>query len=193
MATATTARYSVEEYLALERPAPTRSEYRDGEIVPMSGASEVHNTITLNVALEIKLRIRGRGWKVYANDMRVCLEPNGLYAYPDVIVVTEQPRLLDDHFDTLLNPTLIVEVLSPSTESYDRGEKFDRCRRLESLREYVLVAQDEMRGWCHSRRGEEWDQAGYAGRDGLVRFTSIGCDVPIREIYAQTGLSDRGE
>ena len=132
-------RLTPEDYLALERSADFKSEYFDGEIFAMTGASEPHNTIVANTLSEIRQQLKKRPCKVYANDMRVKVDPTGLYTYPDVVVVCGKARLEDAHLDTLLNPTLIVEVLSDSTEAYDRGRKFEHYRKLESLAEYVLI------------------------------------------------------
>src|SRR5215510_15498100 len=110
-----------EEYLALERKAGYKSEYFAGEIFAMSGASEQHNLIVANVVATLHTQFRNRPCKVYASDMRVKVSPTSLYTYPDVVALCSEPRFDDDQKDTLLNPTVIIEVLSPSTEAYDRG------------------------------------------------------------------------
>lgn len=131
---------SPEDYLALERSAEFKSEYFDGQIFAMAGASESHNIITLNVGSEIRQQLKKCPCTVYVSDMRVKVGPTGLFTYPDVVVVCGQAQFDDSHLDTLLNPTLIVEVLSDSTEAYDRGRKFEHYCKLESLAEYVLIA-----------------------------------------------------
>jgi Uma2 family endonuclease len=135
-------RYTPEQYLDIERAADYKSEYFDGEIFAMAGASEEHNTITFNLSGALVPQLRGTGCRGYAGDMRVKVDASGLYTYPDVVVVCGERHFTDDHLDTLTNPTLIVEVLSPSTEGYDRGQKFANYRRIPSLETYVLVAQD---------------------------------------------------
>ena len=151
MATRTPQTYlTPEEYLVLERKAipdaeTVRSEYLDGEIIAMFGASFTHNLITGNIFAELHTCLRGSGCVVFANEMRVSIPTAESYFYPDVGVVCEEPRFEDDVFDTLLNPIVIVEVLSPSTEAYDRGDKFAHYRQLQSLQEYVLVSQDKVR------------------------------------------------
>lgn len=130
------------EYLAAERTAAEKSEYINGHVYAMAGASRVHNLIVVNTVSELRTQLRGGRCEAYANDMRVKVERTGIYTYPDVIGLCEEPRFEDENVDTLLNPTVIIEVLSPSTERCDRGEKFAHYRRLESLREYILVAQD---------------------------------------------------
>ncbi|HEY2156393.1 MAG TPA: Uma2 family endonuclease, partial [Isosphaeraceae bacterium] len=127
--------------------------------------------------------------RVYAGAAR-------LFAYPDVVVVEGEPRFHDDEFDTLLNPAVIIEVLSPSTEDYDRGDKFLRYRRLDSLQEYVLVAQDQVRVERYTRLGQDWPLTASTNLDDVLRLNSIGCDVPLRQVYAKTPLAEttpRGE
>ncbi|MCG9129442.1 Uma2 family endonuclease, partial [Candidatus Poribacteria bacterium] len=143
MATATAKiLYTPEEYLIKERSADFKSEYRDGDIVAMPGASRQHNLITVNISSGLHIQLIDRSCEVYTNDMRVKVSDTGLYTYPDVVVVCEEPNFEDNNFDTLLNPTVIVEVLSPSTETYDRNEKFTSYQTLESLQEYILVSQN---------------------------------------------------
>ena len=138
--------FTPEEYIALERKAHFKSEYFDGHIIAMSGASRQHNLIVTNISGELHVQFKGRGCEVYTNDMRVRPSPRDTYVYPDVVVVCGEPEFEDDVFDTLLNPILIVEVLSPSTERRDRGEKFTRYKHLAALQEYVLVSQDKVFG-----------------------------------------------
>jgi Uma2 family endonuclease len=172
-----------EEYLARERRAESRSEYVDGRIYAMTGASEPHNLIALNVASELRARFRGRPCRVYASDMRVKVGETGMYTYPDVVAVCGQPRFEDAHVDTLLDPTVIVEVLSPSTERYDRGEEFAHYRRLASLQEHVLVAQDRVRVEHFARRGEQWLLTEFSDLDGAHALPSLDCTLPLRDVY----------
>ncbi len=183
-------RYTPEQYLALERKAPFRSEYFDGCITAMSGASRLHNLIAINLSRVISTQLLDRPCEVYASDMRVGVSPTGLYTYPDIVAVCGEPQLQDSELDTLLNPTVIVEVLSSSTEAYDRGNKFAHYRRLESLREYVLVAQDRVRVERYTRRGDEWVLAELSRLDDILHLASIGCEVALREIYTKTQLQD---
>jgi Uma2 family endonuclease len=142
MSAANTDFITAAEYLEIERKAEIKSEYIAGRTYAMSGASRQHNLITANTLSEIHPQLRGRNCEAFVSDMRVKVSPTGMYTYPDDVAVCGEARFEDSHMDTLLNPTVIVEVLSGSTEAYDRGEKFAHYRRLESLREYVLVAQD---------------------------------------------------
>lgn len=136
---------SAEDYLAFERKSEFRHEYYRGEIFQMSGASREHNVIVFNLVNQIGSQLRGKNCEGYANDMRVFMPVTGLYTYPDVAVVCGDPQFLDSEFDTLLNPVVVVEVLSPSTANYDRGKKFWHYQSIESLREYLLIAQDEIK------------------------------------------------
>ena len=178
-----------EEYLALERKATTKSEYLDGRMYAMSGASRAHNLITMNISSGLHAQLRERACEVYANDMRVKVSPTGLYTYPDVVVVCDEPRLEDSVSDTLLNPTVLVEVLSPSTEAYDRGEKFAHYRQLDSLQEYILVSQDCVRVEHYLRQGEQWLLTEFSALDDRLYLASIECELSLREIYAKVTFS----
>src|SRR3989440_8660463 len=134
-----------DEYLRLERQAEYKSEYLNGEIFAMGGASRQHNLITVNIGAEFNRQLKGKPCEAYSSDMRVKVRANGLYTYPDVIVVCGEPQFEDREVDTLLNPTLLVEVLSQSTERYDRIAKTSYYRTIDSLHEHLLVAQHEVR------------------------------------------------
>ena len=174
-----------EEYLALERKATIKSEYVNGQMYAMSGASRAHNLICLNIGGELRTQLKERACEVYTNDMRVRVTVAGLYTYPDVLVVCEEPRFEDDSFDILLNPTVLFEVLSPSTEAYDRGAKFGYYRQLDSMQEYTLVSQDLMRVEHYLRHNEQWILTEFGSLDDVVGLTSIDCELPLREIYAK--------
>ena len=176
-------RYTPEEYLALEREAEYKSEYINGHIFAMAGASEAHNLITANVAGEMRSQFKGRPCKVYSSDMRVKVSRTGMYTYPDVVAVCGEARVEDDHQDTLLNPTVIIEVLSPSTEAYDRGDKFAHYRRLESVQEYVLIAQDKVRVDHYVKQGKKWVLTEFSEINDTVPLASVGCNLALREIY----------
>jgi Uma2 family endonuclease len=172
-----------EEYLALERAAETKSEYVDGMLVPRAPATRSHVLITVNIAAEINQQLRDRSPEVYMVDMRVRVVEGGMYSYPDVVVVCDLPQFEDDEFDVLLNPTLIVEVLSPSTEAYDRGLKFQRYRQRPSIQEYILVAQDRAVVERYSRHGDHWILTESAGLEATLDLPSIGCTLALRDIY----------
>ncbi|MDQ2807104.1 MAG: Uma2 family endonuclease [Chloroflexota bacterium] len=177
--------YEPAEYLTLERAAAYKSEYLAGEIFAMAGASEEHNTITLNIASELRIQLRGSPCRAYANDMRVKVQASGLYTYPDVVAVCGERRFEDGHRDTLLNPTVIFEVLSPSTEGYDRGKKFALYRGLESLQEYLLVAQDEARVEHYIRHDHDWVLRDVAD---TIQFAAIAAVLPLAAVYENVAL-----
>lgn len=172
-----------EQYLLRERAAAERHEYYRGEMFAMSGASREHNLVTGNLNAELRTRIMGRPCETYSNDMRVRIERAGYYTYPDVVVVCGEPRFLDREVDTLLNPTVLIEVLSPSTEAHDRGFKSACYREIPSLKQYVIVSQDRMAVECYSRRGEEWMLVDSRGPEGVLRLDSIDVVIPLNEIY----------
>lgn len=175
---------SPEEYLEIERKAARKSQYLNGEILAMAGASRPHNLIVANLVGELRNQLRGGPCEVYASDMRVRVRDTGLYTYPDVTVVCGAADLEDEHGDTLLNPTALIEVLSPSTANDDRGWKGEHYRRIPSLREYVIVAQGEARVERYRRRGQrEWLLTEVVGLDQTVELASAGCGLALRDIY----------
>ncbi|MGA7730840.1 MAG: Uma2 family endonuclease [Chloroflexia bacterium] len=175
--------YTPDEYLALEREAKHRSEYINGEIYAMAGASEAHVTITGNLWTEIKQQLKGKPCRSYAIYMRVQVSATGMYTYPDLVATCGERAFSDAKQDSLTNPTFIAEVLSPSTEAYDRGEKFAHYRELPSLQEYVLVAQDKMQVERYMRHGEDWLLSVISDPATSLHATSIGCAIPLSEIY----------
>ena len=180
---------SPEEYLTLERKAEVRSEYMNGDMVAMSGGSREHNLITGNIVGELRSQLRGRPCEVYPSNMRVKVSATGLYTYPDVVVVCGEPQFEDANVDTLINPTVVVEVLSDSTESYDRGAKFGHYRKIESLVEYVLVDQHEYRIEQYVRQPEgQWLRTDVTGLAGKLVMPSIECSIHTADIYERVSL-----
>jgi Uma2 family endonuclease len=139
-----TLRCSPDEYLPLERKSDVKHEFWGGFVLERVRSSREYNLIAGNLGSEIRSRLRERPRETYVSNMRVCVDATGPYSYPDVVVVCGERQFLDAHVDTLLNPTVLVEVLSPSTEADDRGRKFAHYQRLPSLREYVMVSQDRV-------------------------------------------------
>lgn len=177
-------RLTSEQYLMIDRRAERKSEFFDGEMFEMAGASERHNLITLNVGGELRNRLRGRPCKTYASDMRVQVGATGLYTYPDVIVACGEARFRDGELDTLLNPKVIIGVRSPSTESYDRGRKSTRYRRGDSLAAYLLIEQDRPHVEHYFRDPDgQWRLTDAFGLTQSVRLNSIDCELPLAEIY----------
>ena len=190
MAVLTKTRINPEEYLAIERRAETKSEYLDGEMFAMTGVTRRHSLVTTNLVREISQRLIDRPCEVHSSDLRVHIPMTGLYTYPDLAVVCGEPRFQEDQeVDTLLNPTLIIEVLSPTTEAYDRGKKFEHYNAVESLAEYVLVSQTAPRVEQFVRQdGGHWLFTATSGLDAKVLFPTIGCELALAEIYHKVPL-----
>ncbi len=173
-----------EEYLAIERAAEYKNEYVNGEIFAMTGASRNHNLIAGNIAGELRQQLKGKPCEVYPGEMRVKAPAARSYVYPDVVVVCGEPQFEDGYFDTLLNPTLIVEVLSKSTESYNRLAKSAYCRTIETLDEYLLVAQEEYRVEQYIRQTEgRWLLSEVRSMESVIELKSIACSLALRDIY----------
>jgi Uma2 family endonuclease len=182
-------RYTAEEYLALERQAECKSEYYAGDIFAMAGASRWHNLIVTNVVRELSLQLKGRPCTTYPSDMRVKISPTGLYTYPGVTVVCGEAQFEDTQQDTLLNPTLIVEVLSESTEAYDRGGKFAHYRKLASLMEYVLIAQTKPHVEHYVRQPDNrWLLAEADSVHQTLHLPSIDCHLALAEVYDKVDI-----
>src|SRR5207249_2311543 len=145
---------SPQEYLALERQSETKHEYYEGEIVALAGASEKHNLIVVNLIVVLHAQLKGRPCKVYPSDMRLKVSRTGAYTYPDVMVACKKSELEDSHKDTILNPVVIIKVLSKSTEDIDRGRKFENYRQIETLQDFLLVSQDSHRVERMTRQSE---------------------------------------
>lgn len=177
-------KYTPEEYLELERQAEYKSEYFDGEIFAMAGASEEHNLIAGNIFASLHSQVRKHGCRAYISDMRIDMSKKGLYAYPDVVVVCGASEFSDRHKDNLTNPKVIIEVLSKSTEAKDRGFKFMRYRKLDSSAEYMLVSQDSLHIEHYARQSNNrWVLTEISSLESTVKLASIGCDLRIADIY----------
>ena len=172
-----------EEYLTWERKQPFKNEYHNGQIVAMSGASRSHNRITVDIVTQLNNQLMERECEVFASEMRVRTSPEISYFYPDVIVVWGEPRFEDDTFDTLLNPMLVIEVLSPSTAAFDRGEKFEHYKQIASLQEYILVSQNNVRVEYYRRQGSQWSHNTFEHLEDMLPLASIECTLPLRAIY----------
>ena len=178
-----------QEYLVIERAADFKSEFFDGEMFAMAGTSKEHSIITVNLTGEFYAALRGKVCQPFSSDLRVKVSASGLYTYPDLTIVCGPVDVEDEQADVLLNPTLIIEVLSPGTERYDRGKKFDLYRELDSLKEYVLVSQDQYRVEQFLRgNGSEWGYRVAFKEDDIVEFPSVGCSIPIKDIYARVAF-----
>lgn len=177
------------EYLAFERANPIRHEYLAGEVFAMSGASRAHNLISGNLVVALKTQLRGRDCELYAADMRVKIAPLHRCTYPDLSIVCDALRFADEALDTLLNPTLIIEILSPSTEAYDRGREFHAYQHIDSLREYLLVVQDGPHIERYLRReGGIWEYTSADGLHARLALDSVGCTLVLADVYEQVNF-----
>jgi Uma2 family endonuclease len=173
-----------EQYLEIERKAERKSEYWNGEMFAMAGASEPHNLVASNTASLAHAQLRSKPCRVYHSDMRIRVLATGLNTYPDIVIVSGERLFLDGLRDTLLNPKLIVEVLSPSTEAYDRGRKFEHYRQIESLEQYLLLSQDRMQAELFSRQpGGQWLLRFATRPEEFVELSSVGCRLSLAECY----------
>ena len=191
MATVPKSYISHQQYLAQERMAKFKSQYFGGEMFAMAGGSREHNLIVANIVRELGNELKDRRCEVYASDMRVKVSKSGLYTYPDTSVVCDTPEFEDDQFDTLVNPKLLFEVLSESTESYDRGGKFRQYREIDSLKEYVMVSQDRVSVECYLRQaGDRWLLKEIQSIEESVTFDSIQVTIPLAELYRNISFEE---
>ncbi|MEX2167756.1 MAG: Uma2 family endonuclease [Pirellulales bacterium] len=174
------------DYLAIERKSDVKHEYYRGEMFAMAGATREHGLITLNIGANIHAQLASRKCEVFTSDMRVKVDETGLYTYPDVVATCEQACFEDLRGDTLLNPQLVIEVLSDSTENYDRGKKFEHYRRIASLREYVLISQEEPHVELYSRQADGgWLLTEAKGLEATIELPAIKCRLKLAEVYAK--------
>jgi Uma2 family endonuclease len=186
MATPARSFFTPQEYLDLERKAVHKSEYLNGQIFAMSGASPQHNVITTNTIVTLHRQITSEGCHVYTSDMKVRVESTNLYTYPDVSVACGKPRFDADEMGILLNPVLIVEVLSPTTERYDRVGKFAMYSGITSLREYVLVSQSTVHVERYLRRpGGKWLLTEASHLKDFIKLASVPAILKVRDLYRQ--------
>lgn len=181
-----------EQYLEIERKAEIRSEYYNGEMFAMAGAARAHVLIVHNVDRVLGNQILERPCEIYSHDMRVRVPATGLYTYPDIAGTCDKPQFADNELDTLLNPRLIVEVLSPSTEAYDRGRKFEHYRSIDSLQEYLLIASERIHVELFTRQTDgRWLLSSEAGRmEDVVELASIDCRLKLADVYRKVEFSE---
>src|ERR1039457_2661936 len=184
MATQPKTHLTPEQYLEIERKAEFKSEYYQGEMFAMSGASYPHIGIVANAVASLHQQLRRGPCRPLSNDMRVRVTPAGLYTYPDVVVVCAEPQFADDTLDTLLNPTVIIEVLSESTEAYDRGRKFGLYRSLESLAEYMLISSQRVSAELFTRQPDgRWMLTASSRLEDSLDLQSVGCHLALADVY----------
>lgn len=177
--------FTPEEYLAFERQAKTKHEYLNGQIYVRAGANPKHNQITFNATGEIGRQIKGRNCRGYSADQKVRTDPKNLFSYPDVTIVCGEPKFHDTQKDVVLNPTVVIEVLSPSTEAYDRGEKFTHYRTISSLTDYILIAQDRpyVEHFTRQKGKRPWLYNVETELTGSLWIDSIKCELKLADIY----------
>lgn len=175
---------SPEEYLALERKAEFKSEYMDGVVYAFAGGSRRHNLIVANTIISLGGQLKGRPCKVYPSDLKVRVPKSKAFFYPDVSVVCGDDEFADDEQDVILNPTLIVEVASESTAAFDRGKKFLSYQQIDSLKEYLLISQDETLVEAYARQGNDtWLYTKMTGLEGRLSLSSIECELALTDVY----------
>lgn len=178
-------KYTAEDYLKRERRSATRHEFLDGKILATSGSNRTHNLIGTNTTIAVGSRLRGQKCEVYANDMRVRLNDNR-YCYPDVVIVNGDPSFADSAQDVLLNPTVVVEAFSNTAQFQDRGEKLESYLAMTSIRECLIVKEDEMRVEHYAKQNaKQWVYRIYNEREDVISLDSVNCKISLAEIYAQ--------
>ena len=176
--------YTPEEYLALEETAEYKSEYHDGEIVPMAGGTTNHNRIARNMLIALSLQLRGQDYELFIGDVRLWIPRVKEFTYPDVMGIAGQPEYYNDRKDTITNPQVIIEVLSKSTKGYDRGDKFKYYRTIPSFQEYILLDQSQKFIEQYTKQeNKRWYYSVYDEEDAALTFSSFQAEVPLEEIY----------
>lgn len=174
---------SIEDYLLAERAATEKHESYQGEVFAMSGASLRHNRIQMNITRHLGNKMEGKSCDIFGSDLRVHIPNNSLFTYPDAVIVCGEPQLLDKAQDTILNPSVIFEVLSPSTQSSDRGDKFKLYRDIPSLQEYVLVATNKVGVQYYSKQNNVWTLHEFSDFSDAINITTIDCTLLLAQIY----------
>ncbi|PYS99567.1 MAG: hypothetical protein DMF63_10795 [Acidobacteria bacterium] len=175
---------SMDEYLTTERHSTSRHEFVDGRVIARAGANRFHNVLAANTAIALGSRMHGHKSEIYISNMRVKLK-NNYVCYPDVVVVNGEPSFADQNFDLLLNPTVIVEIVSNQTNSSDKTNKLESYLAMESIKEFVLLKEEEMRVEHYARQNaKQWIYRIYNERDDVISLESINCKVSVSEVYA---------
>jgi len=183
--------YSTEqEYIQFERASIGKHEYFDGQIYAMTGASRIHNLIAGNTLAMLHRQLRKKPCEIFPSDMRVKVTRTGLYTYPDLVIICGKPEFTDDTLDTLINPLVLIEILSPSTERYDRGMKFQNYRTIETLQDYILIAQDQYHVEHYSRQDTgQWLFQEAIGRESALTIRSIECTLTLGDVYEKVAIT----
>ena len=183
--------YTPEEYLALEEQAEYKSEYHNGEIIPMTGGTTNHNEISGNLYANLKFALKKKPYRVYIADVRLWIPYHSVYTYPDVMVIKNEPIYADKSRTTVTNPILITEVLSKSTQNYDQGDKFTYYRSLPSLEEYVLISQNSFHVMQYSKTEDrKWLLTEYNTEDALIKLISLDIEIELTELYTDVDFNE---
>jgi Uma2 family endonuclease len=195
VATVTKTFVTLEEYRAIAETAEERYEYCNGEMIVMSGGTATHSRITVEITTCLNISVRGTNFQVYNGDMRIWIPNFNHGTYADVLVVNGEPEFNDDRTDEILNPLLIVEVLSPSTEAYDRGDKFRKYRSIPSFCEYLVVSQAEpcVEQYLRLEQGDRWQLQTYDQLDQIISLESLKIELPLQEIYRRVDFANLPE
>ncbi len=181
--------YSPAEYLELETQAEQRSEYLDGQIIPMAGGKPNHNQLAINLTSTLNYNLRREPYRVFMSDLRLWIPNCGLYTYPDVMVVNTPLIFAENRQDTIVNPIIIAEILSDSTEKYDRGDKFRMYRTIPSFKEYLLISQTSMQVEKFTKNdSNQWVLSEYATKESIITFSSFELEISLDELYDRVEL-----
>ncbi|MBK8551701.1 MAG: Uma2 family endonuclease [Ignavibacteria bacterium] len=184
MSTQKVIKLSPEQYLDIERKAEFKSEYYNGEMFALAGASYIHNKIARNISKSLGNQLTGKECEEFQSDLKVKEIVSKLFTYPDIVVICGEPEFHDDEKDVITNPALIMEVLSKSTENYDRGSKFELYRRIHSLKDYFLVSQEKVSVEYYSRNPDDsWTLKEFNDIDQTIQIKSIDCKLELKEVY----------
>ncbi|MBD2777106.1 Uma2 family endonuclease [Iningainema tapete] len=176
--------YTPEEYLELEETADYKSEYIDGQIIPMAGGTTNHNKIALNLSTGLNSTFRQQDYEVFMTDVRLWMPKKRIYTYPDVMVVAGEAEYLNNRTDIIVNPQVIVEVLSKSTQGYDREDKFEAYRTIDTFQEYLLIDQTRIRVEQYSKKGKkQWSLYEYDEEDQAITLTSVPFEISLQDLY----------
>ena len=180
--------YTPEEYLQLEEQAEYRSEYRDGEIIPMTGGTTNHNEISLNLATNLRFSLKKQNYRVYMADVRLWIPRYRLYTYSDVMAIQGEPVYADKGTTTVMNPILIAEVLSSLTQNYDQGDKFAYYRSIPEMQEYILISQQRYHVMQYAKTEAGWLLSEYETEDSLIKLASVNLELELSDLY--TGIDN---
>ncbi|MGD2183916.1 Uma2 family endonuclease [Lusitaniella coriacea] len=183
--------YTPDEYLALEESAEYKSEYHDGQIIPMTGGTINHNRLALNMSIALRLGLKGKEYDVFIGDVKLWIPEVRRYTYPDVMVIASQPEFHDNRKDTITNPQVIIEVLSKSTRNYDRGDKFDYYKTLPTFQEYILIEQSQVKIAQYFKTDtKRWSYREYDEEDTALSFNGFELEVPLMDIYEKVDFTE---